>query len=45
MHHVAAEAKAPSMQAFGWFAAIYTGAFVLGLVGLGWLLIASWIAS
>ncbi len=42
---IAAEAKAPSMQAFGWFAAIYTGAFALGIVGLAYLLVASWLAT
>ena len=45
MIHVAADAKAPSMRAFGWFAAIYTGAFALGVLGLGYLVIASWLAS
>ncbi len=42
---VATEAKTPSMQAFGWFAALYTGASVLGLAGLVWLLAVSWLAS
>ena len=43
MKTTATETAPPSMTVFGWFIAIYSGAFVAAAVGLGWLLIASWI--